>query len=287
MKIASSSLVLFFSTILALTSPVFSEENGGGGDGGGQSNQISVCSDAVIVVSDVQLTCDSPGTYYYGSGKYRNSATCKPGDKANLVVDFYIDDPDTIQQHGGYALLSIQVDSYTYIGTKVVYENADLCSLSTVKSLSYGVACPAQGNYRVKTHFFWPESDYSTSSFTPNAVVGFKSHANSNKYDYGGANTDQCSGNSFVSWSDAIKTQYANAMSNFMRTFGILVLTVLGMGMAVWFLWRGPKRALNQIKRGRLFRRNNGMSAKMIDAENEADDIKKLGMIGKQDVLDF
>lgn len=281
------SLFLLLATILSLTAPVVSEEEANENAGDGESNQVSVCSDAVIVVSDVQLTCDSPGTYYYGSGKYRNSATCVAGDKANLIVDFYIDDPETIEQHGGYALLSIEVNSYTYIGTKVVYENADLCSLSTLSSTYNGVSCPAQGYYRVKTHFFWPSSEYATDAFTPTATIGFKSHIDSNKYDYGGANTNKCSGNTFVSWSDSIKTQYANAISNFMKTFGILVLTVIGMGFAVWVLWRGPQRTLRKIQRGTLFRRNNGMSAKMIDEENAADDVKKLAMIGKGDVLDF
>src|SRR5687768_15847020 len=58
---------------------------------------MKVCSDTAIQLEDVSIVCDSPGTYYYGSSKYRNSASCQQGDKAKIVIDFYIADPDKIK----------------------------------------------------------------------------------------------------------------------------------------------------------------------------------------------
>jgi hypothetical protein len=37
-------------------------------------------------VKSVYLTCDSPGTYYYGGTSYRKSLTCKYGDSVNLSI---------------------------------------------------------------------------------------------------------------------------------------------------------------------------------------------------------
>ena len=71
-------------------------------DENNDKNQIEVCSDGVIQVQDIQIACDSPGTFYYGSGKYRNSATCMPGDKGQIRVDFYIAEPDIIASNGNY-----------------------------------------------------------------------------------------------------------------------------------------------------------------------------------------
>ena len=68
-------------------------------------NKFTVCDDTSIVVSDVSLLCDSPGTYYYGSGKYRSSATCEGGDKAKMQVDFQILED---LQTDAYLTLSVQ-----------------------------------------------------------------------------------------------------------------------------------------------------------------------------------
>jgi hypothetical protein len=205
-------------------------------------NTFSVCADAVIKVLDLGIYCDSPGTFYYGSGKYRNSATCMPGDKAKIQLDFYIAQPDVIQSAGGYAILDITAsgNSGWYQQNIPVFENADVCSTPTLKKLS-GSTCPFKGKYRIRSHFYWPEDNYNQNSFYPVVTVGFKSSVKANQYDYGGANTPYCRGSTFVTWTTGIRTTYANAISNFMKSFGILLFTIMVMGGFIWFLVKKPK----------------------------------------------
>lgn len=204
-------------------------------------NQVEICSDSIIQIEDVSILCDSPGAYYYGSGKYRNSASCKPGDKGKIVVDFYIADAETIDYAGGYALASIEVDG-SYAQIKTVYDDADLCSLASLKSLS-GNGCPGEGYYQIQHQFYWDKAknSYNASSFVPTITVGFRSSANQYSFDYGGANTDLCRGSTFVTWSKRVKKTYANALSNFIKTFGILLSTVAMMGAFIWILVNKPK----------------------------------------------
>jgi hypothetical protein len=210
-------------------------------DDGEAYNTFSVCADSVINVLDVIIYCDSPGTFYYGSGKYRKSPTCLPGDKGRIQVDFYIAQPDVIQSSGGYAILDIKAsgNSGWYQQSVAVYENADLCSTSSIKSLS-GSTCPFQGKYRIKSQFYWPNDNGGGGEFYPTVTVGFKSNINRNQYDYGGANTPYCRGSTFVTWTDGVRATYANALSNFMKSFGILLFTIVVMGSFIWFLVKKP-----------------------------------------------
>ncbi|KAL3911315.1 MAG: hypothetical protein SGILL_007326 [Bacillariaceae sp.] len=207
-------------------------------------NTFSVCADAVIQVLDLRIYCDSPGTFYYGSGKYRNNPSCLPGDKAKIQLDYYINEENVIQQAGGYAILDISATGYSgwYQQDIQVFENADMCSSPNLKKLSHST-CPFQGQYRINSHFYWPDSQYGDNPFYPTVTVGFKSSVNANQYDYGGANTPYCRGTTFVTWTDGIRTTYANAMSNFMRSFGILLFTIAVMGGFIWFLVKKPTSA--------------------------------------------
>jgi hypothetical protein len=208
-------------------------------------NTFTVCSDAVIEVKDVKIYCDSPGTFYYGSGKYRNSPSCVPGDKGKITVDFYIAQPDVIQQAGGYVIVDISAQGRGgwYQETQRVFENADLCSLKSLKKKS-GSTCPFEGYYRIQTHFYWNQktsNNYNAQrEFYPLVTVGFKSSIRSSAYDYGGANTMYCRGSSFATWTHGISTTYANAIGNFMKTFGILLITIAVMGGFVWFMIHKP-----------------------------------------------
>jgi hypothetical protein len=230
-------------------------------------------------VKDITLLCDSPGSYYYGSNKYRDSATCKAGDKAKLQLDFYIDDPDTIASLGGYALTTINVQGYQAIESQVVYENADLCSLSSLQSLS-GVSCPARGNYRINTQFYWGEKNNDLDyNFVPTPSVGFKSNINKEAYNLGGANINSCSGNTFIAWSEGVRKQYANALSNFMKTFGILVFTIGVMGgFMYWF-----------VKKPNLNFSSKSKEKKLIDDHDTEDEdgFQHVAMVGQNDILDF
>lgn len=240
----------FASLLLALlvTAPVKGNDDDGGynDDGYNAPAQVTVCADAIVQVQELSILCDSPGAYYYGSGKYRNSATCLPGDKAKVVLDFYIADPDTIQYGGGSVLTTIEVDG-SYIGYKKLYENAELCELQSLTALS-GNGCPAKGYYQIESQFYWGKSNngYDTS-FYPSVTVGFKSSIYQNAFDLGGANTDDCRGSTFVTWTNRVRTTYANAVSNFIKTFGILLFTIAIMGSFIWFLINKP-RSLKDAK---------------------------------------
>jgi hypothetical protein len=243
------------------------------------ATQFEVCADSVIEVQGISILCDSPGTYYYGSGKHRNSDECQPGDKAKVQIEFYIADHDTIQQAGNYALVSIDVDSGWWSESKIVYENADLCSLSSLKSVS-GKQCPYQGYYKINTQFYWTSTDSNSgSSFYPTVSVGFKSSLNVNVYDYGGANTNLCRGSTFVTWSDGVSVSYANAISNFMRSFGILLFTICVMGAFIWFLAKRPT-SLADAKEKLVGRKKEPLN------EDEFD-FRKMRTAGKGDIVDF
>ena len=204
--------------------------------------QVQVCSNSAIQVQDISITCDSPGTYYYGSNKYRDSLTCQPGDKARVYVGFYIADEETLSNYGGTAYVTIQVGAGGSVPDRTVYQDASLCSLNKLSSKN-GASCPSQGNYYIKTSFYWSEQNYySDFSFEPNVVVGFKSNINKDVYDLGGANTDLCRNGSQTIWNkNGVKTRYANAFSNFVSTFGILVFTIGVMIVFIWYLLKKPR----------------------------------------------
>jgi hypothetical protein len=74
-----------------------SSYNGGSGSGvaysyggGSQKMAMDVCPDSVVQVNKVEWSCDSPYTWYYGSGAHRNSATCDYGDKMSLTIKFQV-----------------------------------------------------------------------------------------------------------------------------------------------------------------------------------------------------
>lgn len=117
----------------------------GSSDDGSYYNKFSVCSDSSIVVSDIVLVCDSPGAYYYGSNKYRNSASCQAGDKAKLTVKFQV--AETLESS---AYIHLMVKGYGSVESKQIYAGEELCSVSGLSS-SDGATCPSQG----ECFLFW------------------------------------------------------------------------------------------------------------------------------------
>lgn len=266
--------------------------------------EIQVCSDAVIQVQDIVTYCDSPGTFYYGSGKYRNSKSCLPGDKARVEISFYIAYAELIQQSGNYALVDVIADTgdSSYSETVTVYDNADLCSLSSLKRVSRS-QCPYNGYYKIKTHFYWGSGN--GEAFVPTITVGFKSNLKKNIYDFGGANTDNCRGSSFLTWSNGIRVSYANAIDNFMKTFGILFVTTFFMGCLAWFLVKRPK-SLREAKAQLREARSKMMQSKLMSRRpfsglnfgkqthrdvslnvDEEFDFRKIQTGGDRDLVDF
>jgi hypothetical protein len=120
----------------------------GSSDDGSYYNTFSVCSDSSIVISDISLLCDSPGAYYYGSNKYRNSASCQGGDKAKLTVNFQI-----AEYLESSAYIHLMVKGYGSVESKQIHSGEQLCSISGLSS-SDGSTCPSQGEcFRFRNTF--------------------------------------------------------------------------------------------------------------------------------------
>ena len=200
-------------------------------DDGEYMNKFTVCDETSIVVSDISIVCDSPGTYYYGSGKYRNSASCQAGDKAKMQVNFEIQ--EDLQSD---AYLTLAVQGYGSVQSVGLYAQESFCS---VVQSSSGAACPAAGSYSIYQTFYWgDQNDDYTYSFTPKVVVGIASALNSNVFDLGGANTNSCKGNVATDWTVGIRKSMANSIKSFFVTFGILTAGLLAVLLAGWCIRR-------------------------------------------------
>lgn len=203
----------------------------GRADDGEYRNKFTVCDETSIVVSDISIVCDSPGTYYYGSGKYRNSATCQAGDKAKMQVNFEIQEDLATD-----AYLTLSVQGYGSVQSVALHTQESFCS---VVQSSSGASCPAAGSYQIYETFYWgDQSDDYTYKFTPKVVVGIASSLNSNVYDLGGANTNSCKGNVVTDWTVGIRRSMANSIKSFFATFGILTGGILAVLIAGWCIRR-------------------------------------------------
>lgn len=199
---------------------------------GNYYNKFSVCSNSLITVEDISILCDSPGTYYYGSGKYRNSAECKAGDKAKVTVAFTISQSLQYQPY-----LTLSVSGYGTVPGNTLYQDEQLCGIGALSTSSNKIACPQQGNYTIsRTFHFQDQSDSYDYSFVPKVTVGFTSNPQKNVYDLGGANTQKCSGDTFYDWTQGVRKSAANTIRTFFATFGILLGSVVFVFIAGWVI---------------------------------------------------
>jgi len=216
---------------------------------GNYYNTFSVCDDSVIVVQDLSILCDSPGTYYYGSNKYRNSATCKSGDKAKVDMTFQIT-KDLTDYYTPY--LTMTVTGYGTIQSTTLYDEESLCDISSNVLTSqsgntYG-GCPAAGYYRIKRSFTIGEQyDGYEYGYIPQVKVGFASAQNKNVYDLGGANTNKCAGDTFINWTKGVRKSAANTIKTFFATFGILLGAILAVFFAGWLIMRQSRHQPKEI----------------------------------------
>jgi hypothetical protein len=243
-------------------------------DGSSSGETMQVCSDTDILVTGISLVCDSPGTFYYGSGKYRNSQYCKGGDKAKLVLTF--DVVGDISDVDPLLTLEARGDGETV----TVYKNARLCYLGTLSSTTKS-SCGGYGSFQVSTQFYWTKSTSDDDqSFSPYVSVGFHSEKNPNKYDLGGANTKMCAGNSFLAWSDEIRHsgRFSGPIASLIWSSLILIGTVGMLGVFAWYLWRNSSRDKEYV---------DDFSRYYDEAEANAadDDYRKIRLIRKEQGL--
>lgn len=237
-------------------------------------NQFSVCADSALVVEELLITCDSPGSYYYGSSKYRNSASCQSGDKAKLQVQFEI-----LQDLEASPYITINVAAYGSVPSHQLYYQGDLCGLGTLSSVD-GAACPAAGVYLIQDKFYFDSAvdDYVASSFKPVPSVGFQSDVEINYYDLGGANTDYCAGGTFQNWSTGMGNTMSKTLHFFLVTFAVLFVV-----SAAFLAWRyyAMKRELDAVTMNK--KPLEAMQEDLLDEE----DVRRIAMMGREkDLID-
>lgn len=202
---------------------------------GNYVNKFTVCDDSSIIVEDMSLLCDSPGTYYYGSGKYRNSASCEAGDKAKVDVGFQIvqELDESISPY-----LTLYVSGYGSVQGQSIYNTVPLCEVSELKAKD-GQNCPGMGYYKVQLQYHWgDQNDSYAYSFVPKVTIGFSSNPQKGIYDMGGANTNKCSGDVFTNWTKGVRKSAANTIRSFFATFGILIGAITSVFFAGWCIMR-------------------------------------------------
>lgn len=235
-------------------------------DDGSYYNKYTVCQNSVVMVDEMSIVCDSPGAYYYGSNKYRNSASCQSGDKAIVDVVFEILD----DLNGKDPYLTVSVKGYGTVSSVTVLSSQSFCS--NVQSV-YGTSCPAVGTYKLHKQFYWgSQSDNYEYSFKPKVTVGIASGSGYRQYDLGGANTNQCQGDVFYSWTTGVRKSMANTVSTFFLTFGIMIASLCAIIGAGWLIMR---------------RANPNMKEVIVEDEIDAD-YHKISMMGQnKSVVDF
>lgn len=210
--------------------------NNGQGSTNGTYSEFSVCSDSMITIDELSITCDSPGTYYYGSGKYRNSQTCQAGDKGRVRVKFYV--KEAIQST---AYISVYAQGYGSVEGVSVHAIDDVCGVSNIYGKGGTTPCKdgflqAGYFYLQETFYYGSQSDSYEYKFRPKVEVGFTTNPRSDQYDLGGANTGKCSGNLFFNWTTRSDSSIPEALKSFLVTFGILIFCIAATSFAGWYI---------------------------------------------------
>jgi len=132
------------------------------------SPALEVCEDLIVQVTSIQTVCDSPQTFYYGSGVNRNSRTCNYGDKATITV--YFDVSEDLYDTNIYVVMSV------YAG----YGNEVLTSTSPKNVKKYvGYSCNQAGSYSYTYSTTIGSASTSTGgSFVPYIQIAFSSETN-------------------------------------------------------------------------------------------------------------
>ena len=211
----------------------------GEGEGAYYQKYFESCEDTDIQVEDVSLLCDSPGAYYYGNGKYRNSNSCMLGDKGKVSIYFYIG--EELEGAEPYVTLNVKDDSNSDVEEMVILQDEPLCSVSGLKAQD-GQTCPGEGYYYISGTTYLGDKDGSGNPFDAKAQVGFKTYPDVEYFDLGGANTLYCPGGSLGTYSySRMKTQFASAVASFLVTWGTLFFGILSVIVFVVFLVRRMK----------------------------------------------
>eukprot|EP00522_Entomoneis_paludosa_P013866 CAMPEP_0172447994 /NCGR_PEP_ID=MMETSP1065-20121228/7105_1 /TAXON_ID=265537 /ORGANISM="Amphiprora paludosa, Strain CCMP125" /LENGTH=294 /DNA_ID=CAMNT_0013199367 /DNA_START=40 /DNA_END=924 /DNA_ORIENTATION=+ len=254
-----------------------------GDDNNANYHQFSVCADSYFVVEELSVLCDSPGQYYYGGNKYRNSAQCTGGDKVRYQIEFAVpyDLPENTVPY-----LTLDVEGYGTVESVRVYDSQPLCEIDDLWSLN-GEACGEPGQFAMEGYFYFGDQDDDYDyKFKPHIVVGISSYQNPNVYDLGGANTKKCAGATFNSWTNVAKT-VSGPLHAFIVTMGVFCFFACSIAAAYMYFKR------NYVYRGSAkedpFVTDDEAAAAAIatgDFINE-EDVKRMAMMSReQDLID-
>jgi len=228
-----STIALLLLLLAAIVNCVAGDEEGGGEY---YKKYFEACQDTDITVEDVSLLCDSPGAYYYGNGKYRDSNSCMLGDKGKVSVYFYIGgDLDGVMP---YVTLKVKDDSDANVEEMVLLQDEPLCDVSNLKAQD-GQTCPEAGYYYISGSTYLGDKDGSGSPFDAVAELGFKSYPEQAYFDLGGANSLYCPGGSMGKYSySRMKTTVASSVISFFVTWGTLFIAIASVALFLVFIVR-------------------------------------------------
>jgi hypothetical protein len=204
---------------------------------------FETCADSDIEIEDVSLLCDSPGAYYYGNGKYRDSHTCMLGDKGKISVYFYVG--EELEGTEPYVTIKVTDDFNSDAEEMYFYQDELMCSIGNLKAQG-GQACPSPGYYYITGSNYLGDKDGSGNPFDAKVNVGFRSDPSMAYFDLGGANTELCKGDFIGKYSyGRMRKQVANAIASFLVTWGTLFFGVLSVLVFAIFLIRRIKERNN------------------------------------------
>jgi len=146
----------------------------------GRLKLIRRCDTNIVYVNSIYLTCDSPGSYYYGSGGYRQSSRCKYGDNADMYIFF------TISDNYGWYGIDVIIDMGVLAAFTNVEPQTSLCDLGTITYLGSDnsnnnnnnnnnkVYCPTPGAYLLHWSFTMPSGGADQQlQFLPDIRIKF------------------------------------------------------------------------------------------------------------------
>ena len=132
---------------------------------------FEICEDLIVQVTDIQTTCSTPRTFYYGSGVNRDSVTCNYGDKATTTV--YFDVEEDLYDTNIYVVMSF------YAG----YGNEVLTATSPKNIKKYvGYEVQSAGSYSYTYSTTLGSSGRGSGAFIPYIQIAFSSETNGGKY---------------------------------------------------------------------------------------------------------
>ncbi|KAL7566680.1 hypothetical protein ACA910_017743 [Epithemia clementina (nom. ined.)] len=240
----------------------------------------------------MSIVCSTPGQYYYGKSYYRNSETCKAGDKAKYEIELYI--PNELPQ-GYVPYITVDVEGYGTVESVRALDSEKLCELDDLWSMD-GSKCPEPGRYQMSNQFYWgAQNDNYSYKFRPHMVVGLSSQQGSYKYNLGGANTDNCENGSFTNWSNKVQRSISSTVHTFIVTLGVMMGAAILICSGYWYIRKNYLTSQHEEEgdEPHFKKQPNRAASHMSDVAQDDDDyinqdhFKRIAMMGRErDLID-